>query len=173
MFACKRPFVCLAARRKPEPDIAWVVEGDYSQQHPGPDEVILLIEVAESSVAIDLGDKAEMYAAAGIREYWVVDLPHQSLVVHREPADGRYQSVQTFPGGIPVRPLPFSEVVFPPRCGKPGLVPASRSCGWCVNPGLSGGIPPVLPSRAGGAGADTQRLNLRRSHLENMRSATR
>ena len=63
---------------EPQPDIAWVTKRDYSRQHPGGPAVLLVIEVADSSLATDLGEKADLYAAAGIRDYWVVDLPHRA-----------------------------------------------------------------------------------------------
>ena len=99
---------------EPEPDIAWVVRGNYSRKHPGGDAVLLLIEVADSSLADDLGEKAALYAAAGIRDYWVVDLINHRVLVHREPGDNRYQSIQSLSGNEAIRPLAIPEVEFRP-----------------------------------------------------------
>ena len=55
-----------------------------------------MIEVSESTLRFDLGDKAELYAAAGISDYWVVDVAAHSIVVHRDPAAGRYRDVRTY-----------------------------------------------------------------------------
>lgn len=69
----------------PEPDLA-VVAGPYkSQPRTHPATAVLIVEVADSSLAYDTGDKANLYAAAGITDYWVVDLNHSRLVVFRDP----------------------------------------------------------------------------------------
>lgn len=70
--------------RKPEAPRAWVAE-----------DVVVLIEVAFSSRATDLGKKAKLYAEAGIQDYWVLDVAAKALVVHRDPRGDRYGSVQT------------------------------------------------------------------------------
>jgi Uma2 family endonuclease len=98
----------------PEPDVVWALQRDYSRRHPGPDDVLLLIEVAESSLQYDLGEKADLYAAAGIRDYWVVDLVARRVVVHRDPADGRYRTLEAFSGEDAVRPLAFPEITLRP-----------------------------------------------------------
>lgn len=79
----------------PLPDIAWVNRGDYSRRHPLPQETLLVIEVADSSYTFDIGEKAALYAAAGIREYWVVDVQDMSLVVHRELSAQQYLEIIT------------------------------------------------------------------------------
>jgi len=75
---------------EPEPDIALVKPRDdyYIGAHPGPDDVLLLIEISDSSVAIDRADKAPLYAAAGVPEVWLVDLRAGEVEVHRGRADG-------------------------------------------------------------------------------------
>jgi Uma2 family endonuclease len=80
----------------PQPDIALVAyrEDFYGSGHPRPDDVLLIIEVADSSIRTDLGWKARIYAAAGVREYWVVDLSRRRIVVHEHPEEERYASVQ-------------------------------------------------------------------------------
>lgn len=97
----------------PEPDLAWVARRDYSQARPAAEDVLLVIEVAESSLRFDLGEKAAMYAEAGIADYWVVNLRDRSVVVHRNPVDGRYDDVQTYAAdaGV-VCPLRMPEVAF-------------------------------------------------------------
>lgn len=68
---------------EPEPDIAVVPPGDYSAEHP--DRALLVVEVADSSLADDLDLKAPAYAAAGVPELWVIDCTSQSVIVHRRP----------------------------------------------------------------------------------------
>jgi Uma2 family endonuclease len=59
------------------------------------DDVIILIEIAWSSLAYDLGDKAKRYAAAGIADYWVLDVADKALIIHRDPSPTHYGSVTT------------------------------------------------------------------------------
>jgi Uma2 family endonuclease len=98
----------------PEPDLAWVARRDYSRARPTAVDVLLIIEVAESSLAYDCGDKADLYAEAGIAEYWVVNIPDRSVEVRREPRSGRYRSLQTYRGDAEVRPLAMPELVLRP-----------------------------------------------------------
>ena len=74
------------ARSKPEPDIA-VVAGsfnDYKQAHPT--TAALVVEVSDTTLAMDRTTKAALYARAGIEDYWIVNLPDGVLEVHRQPA---------------------------------------------------------------------------------------
>ncbi len=98
----------------PEPDIAWVVERDYSRGRPTPPDVLLIVEVAESSLKYDCGEKAEIYAEAGIADYWVINLPERSIEVRRDPAAGRYRSLQTYQGQQEIRPLALPEAALRP-----------------------------------------------------------
>ncbi len=98
----------------PEPDIAWVVDRDYSRGRPAPPNVLLIVEVAESSLKYDCGEKAELYAEAGIADYWVVNLPERSIEVRRDLAAGRYRSLQTCQGEQEVRPLASPEAALRP-----------------------------------------------------------
>jgi Uma2 family endonuclease len=96
----------------PEPDVAWVVQRDYSRGRPVARETLLIIEVAESSLAYDSGEKAELYAGAGIADYWIANLVDRRIEVRRDPAAGRYRSLQTFSGDDEVRPLTAPDLVL-------------------------------------------------------------
>ena len=98
----------------PEPDIAWVACGSYSDARPSGKNVFLIIEVAKTSLKVDRGVKTELYAAAGINDYWIVNLQELCIEVFRDPHGGRYRSLQTFAGDQEVRPLTFPEVVLRP-----------------------------------------------------------
>ncbi|HVX61182.1 MAG TPA: Uma2 family endonuclease [Pirellulales bacterium] len=100
-------------RSMPEPDMVWIADRDYSHKRPDAADVFLLIEVAESSLNYDRGEKADLYAAAGIQDYWIVNLVDRCVEVRREPRDGRYQSVESFGPGSEVRPLAFPELALP------------------------------------------------------------
>jgi Putative restriction endonuclease len=60
------------------------------------DDLRLIVEVTSSTLAFDLTTKARLYARSGIAEYWVLDVDRRRLLVHREPVEGRYQSVVAF-----------------------------------------------------------------------------
>ncbi len=89
----------------PQPDITWVVKRSYGDRHPLPTEVLLLIEVADSSLDSDCSEKADLYASAGIHDYWVVDLPNRVVHVFREPRDGVYARHSTAGMADEIRPL--------------------------------------------------------------------
>ena len=103
-----------ALETAPEPDLAWVVQRDYSRGRPTAEDVLLVIEVAETSLAYDTGEKAELYAAAGAADYWVVDVAARAIEVRREPVGGRYRSLQTRSGDDEVRPLAMPELALRP-----------------------------------------------------------
>ena len=75
----------LSPSSQPEPDIA-VVRGtarDYAGAHPT--TALLVVEVSESTLAFDRGEKASLYASAGVPEYWVLNLLDRCLEVYRDP----------------------------------------------------------------------------------------
>jgi Uma2 family endonuclease len=101
----------------PEPDLVWVARRDYSLSRPTADDVFLVIEVAESSLAFDLGEKADLYASAGIPDYWVVDVLGQSIRVCREPSPEGYRDICSHANDDEIRPLRMPEI-----CLKPALL---------------------------------------------------
>ena len=79
----------------PEPDLA-VVRGDeasFRTRHPRGDEALLVVEVARTSQRVD-HDKAAIYAAAGVREYWLVDLRARIATLHRAPSVNGYAQLE-------------------------------------------------------------------------------
>lgn len=80
---------------EPNPDVALLVprDDDYADAHPVPRQVQVLIEVSDSSLAYDKQVKEPLYAKAGIREYWIVDLKAKRIVVYKRPRSGRYSVV--------------------------------------------------------------------------------
>src|SRR5262245_47298037 len=92
----------------PEPDLAVVAVARFGQPHP--DRAHLIIEVAETSLEEDRTDKAEIYAAAGVGEYWVVNIPDRTIEVHTEPSRGAYARVTPYRAGERVSPAAFPDV---------------------------------------------------------------
>ncbi len=77
---------------EPEPDIA-VVRGDddlYEDRHPGPGDVALIIEVADSSLLRDRGEKRAIYARAGIPAYWIINLVDRQIEIYSGPNEAAY-----------------------------------------------------------------------------------
>jgi len=85
-------------RSLPEPDLAVLRESkpDYDWRHPRGDEVLLVLEVGDTTAQFDLQRKATLYARAGVPEYWVLDLPRRLLVIHRQTDGNQYKLVQIF-----------------------------------------------------------------------------
>lgn len=86
----------------PEPDLAVLPRAPRPWRHPK--HVPLAIEVSVTSMATDLGVKAELYAEASIDELWVVVVPTRTVHVHRRPVDGRYTDVTAVTAGT-ITPL--------------------------------------------------------------------
>ena len=75
------------------PDLV-VLKETNAPTNPEASDVIIMVEIAWSSRERDLKTKAELYAGAGIQDYWVLDVPAKTVIVHRDPQEGIYQSVQ-------------------------------------------------------------------------------
>ena len=85
-------------RSLPEPDLAVLADAnaDYSQRHPRGDELLHAIEVADSTVRYDATTKRDLYARAGVPEYWVLDIPGRRFIVHRQLTGGRFEEIAAF-----------------------------------------------------------------------------
>jgi Uma2 family endonuclease len=78
---------------EPQPDLALLKLRDdfYSSGHPTPEDVLLVVEVADSSVQYDRSIKMPLYARSGIPEVWLVDVARDLIEVYARPVSGRYQ----------------------------------------------------------------------------------
>jgi Uma2 family endonuclease len=81
---------------EPQPDVALLKPQPdfYASATPTPADILLLVEVADTTLRTDLGRKARIYASGGVAEYWVVDLNNRVVYVHRSPARGTYTERQ-------------------------------------------------------------------------------
>ena len=79
---------------EPEPDFA-VTVGQLRRSTSLPTTAVLIVEIADSSLGYDLGAKANLYASANIEDYWVLDIEHDQLIVHRDPQNGVYTTITT------------------------------------------------------------------------------
>ena len=106
---------------EPQPDVAILKPraDDYETGAPGPSDVLLLIEVADTSLDFDRAVKAPLYAQSGIAEYWIMNLPERIIEVHREPAGARYAQVRRAKSGdtldilmLPGANLPATDLLY-------------------------------------------------------------
>jgi Uma2 family endonuclease len=81
---------------EPQPDIALLRPRDdfYASRHAGPRDILLIVEVAESSLEYDRTIKARLYADAGVPEYWIVDIRNDRVLVYSDPAGEAYRTVR-------------------------------------------------------------------------------
>ena len=99
--------VALGDDSEPQPDIMVLRWRDdfYAHAQPEAQDVILLVELSDSSRAFDLGAKLDLYAENGIRDYWVVDTKGKCVRVFRDPKEGRYVESSIFHSSDTI-PLP-------------------------------------------------------------------
>jgi Uma2 family endonuclease len=79
---------------EPQPDVL-IVRGpmeQYATRHATPEDALLVVEVAESTLRYDRGEKLRAYARMGIAEYWIVDVAHERLHVFTDPDGERYRT---------------------------------------------------------------------------------
>jgi Uma2 family endonuclease len=97
---------------EPEPDLVLLkpAPDDYTSRHPGPEDVLLLIEVADTSLPYDRGDKLPAYGRAGVPEVWIVNLAEEAIEVYREPHFQGYARVVVLRTQQCASPLAFPDV---------------------------------------------------------------
>ena len=99
----------------PQPDAVlkrWNSPGSGRLERTTPDNVYLVIEFADSSLAYDRGAKLARYAAAGISEVWVANLRAQEVTSYAEPNGAEYAAVRTYRAGESISPRAFPDVVL-------------------------------------------------------------
>ena len=98
---------------EPEPDVALLktVDDDYKSRHPRPHEVFLLVEVSDSTLDYDRGEKLTAYGRAGVSEVWIVNLNEATLEVYREPHFTGYGSKTVLAAGDHAAPQVFPDAV--------------------------------------------------------------
>jgi Uma2 family endonuclease len=109
---CQDP-ITLPNNSEPEPDIviARLRSDDYVNSHPSPADIILVIEVADSSLKFDRDVKVPLYAAAGISEYWIVNLIDDRLEIYRQPEGDIYTSIEIVTPPRSINLPQFAEIV--------------------------------------------------------------
>jgi Uma2 family endonuclease len=116
MIAVQNP-IELGLRSEPQPDIVLLRWRDdyYEVSHPTPEDCLLVIEVADSTLEFDSRSgrlsqrdvKAPMYSRSGIGEYWLVDLQGQAIECYRQPTELGYQQMVRYGRGGSLSPIEF------------------------------------------------------------------
>ena len=108
-----KPITLTEFDSEPEPDLAIVrrLGREYRDHHPYPEDVLWLVEYANTSLSKDLDAKKRLYAAAGIPEYWVVNLRDMTVLVFRDPGAETYQTEHTLESGV-IHPRAFPDVAI-------------------------------------------------------------
>ena len=109
-----RDFSERADDTEPQPDLALLRRGavPYRDRDAWAEDALLVIEVAESSLAYDRSTKLRLYAEAGVAEYWVVDAAAERIEVHRTAEAGGYRDVSRLAGSATVGLGAFPDVVL-------------------------------------------------------------
>jgi Uma2 family endonuclease len=118
---CQEP-ITLPNNSEPEPDlvIARLRQDNYLDSHPNPADLILVVEVADSSLDFDKNTKANLYAAAGIQEYWIINLVDDRLEVYRQPNSAIYTEMKIISAQASISLPQFPDItidltaIFPP-----------------------------------------------------------
>ena len=118
----QNPLAIPGSESAPQPDLAWVKLRRYADRRPLPEDVSLVIEVVDTSLDFDTTVKAGLYAAAGIADYWVIDLVSRGVIVFRDPRSGAYETRSTHRGDEFVSPLALPSAALSPAelFGKSG-----------------------------------------------------
>lgn len=99
---------------EPEPDLMLLkpADDDYTNRHPLPADVLLLIEVSDTSIDYDRDDKVPAYARASISEVWIVNLNNQTIELYREPHLTGYAAKVVLGAGEHASPMAFPDVAL-------------------------------------------------------------
>lgn len=112
----EKPVEMQRQNSSPEPEIAWVRNRRYADQHPLPEDVHLLIEVSVNSSAFDRGQKQRLYAEAGTAEYWIVDVAARTIEVMTQPDGLVYKHITRH--GV--------EACISPQCLPAAVLPVAQ-----------------------------------------------
>jgi len=99
---------------RPRPDIALLkpLPELFGSFEPTPEDVLLLVEISDTTVRYDTNTKTPLYAEAGIPEYWILNIGKQVLEVRSDPADGVYRRIEMLTAGQTVSPRELPGVTF-------------------------------------------------------------
>ena len=111
----------------PQPDIAVTVgsNDDYETHHPAPSELVLLVEISDTTLRRDKTTKAQLYAQSGVLEYWVANVAKREIIRHRKPKRTGYAEIVTLgpeemlsPEGRPENSIRVGDLFPPPAIAE-------------------------------------------------------
>ncbi|QGP92833.1 Putative restriction endonuclease [Neomoorella glycerini] len=107
---------------EPQPDLMLLKPRDdyYASFHPRPEDVLLLVEVADTSVAYDREVKVNLYAKGGVNEVWLVNLQAQQVTAYRLPSPSGYREIKEYGRGDHISLLAFPGLNIPVQDIIPG-----------------------------------------------------
>ena len=105
----------LDEQSQPEPDFMLLKRREDYYRHlaPGPDDVLLLVEVSDSSLSHDRNVKLPLYARFGVPEVWIANIPARVVETYADPVDGEYTASRVYSPGETVSPAAFEDVEIP------------------------------------------------------------
>lgn len=96
----------------PQPDLMIMREKSYATEHPTPEDILLLVEVSDSTLHFDRTQKLPLYAKAGIQESWIVNITQAQIEVYLQPVKDRYSITSLYRRGENLSPLHFPDIAF-------------------------------------------------------------
>ena len=107
--------VRLDGNNRPEPDLALLRWRDdlYGSRSPAPEDILLLIEVSDSSLSYDRDVKLALYARFGITEVWIENIPDRVIEAYANPVDGQYTESRIYRPGETIAPSAFPDISLP------------------------------------------------------------
>jgi Uma2 family endonuclease len=104
----------LSGDTEPQPDLTLLRPRSYfyDSDHPGPEDILLVVEVADTSVAYDRGLKIPLYGRSGIAESWLIDVNRGTVTMYRDPGPAGYGTSREVRRGEQLAPLAFSDRVL-------------------------------------------------------------
>ena len=104
----------LGEHSEPQPDLTLLRPRPdfYEAAHPGPEDILLVIEIADTSLGYDRGVKVPLYARFDIAEAWVVDLTSERIELYRQPSEGQYQQTSHAARGDRISPHALPNVTL-------------------------------------------------------------
>ena len=105
----------LNERNEPQPDVALLKRRAdfYRSRSAGPDDVLLIVEVSDTSLSYDRGVKLSLYAEFEIPEVWIANIRARTIEAYTDPFGGEYTTLRTFRHGQTVTPAAFPDIALP------------------------------------------------------------
>ena len=94
---------------EPQPDVALYKRG-LENRHPIPEDIYLIIEVADTTLDYDSGDKLRAYEKGGIKEYWIIDVGKKAVNIYKLPPQGHIYARESYTYGV-IAPQAFPDVI--------------------------------------------------------------